>query len=325
MPIQKITAISGIAKQSAKGTLAANPAFAHGLTGGSPISVEASQNAIEVTSGKRAFHNVNRESVANGASIESLGYMRSLGLYLLGAIGSDTVTGAGPYVHTYATGDLPYLSVFAKGIGNTIQAVRDCKVDELTLKWDGAKPVELTVKVAGTVFSYPATFTPTVDETGSESFLIPVGGTFEVDVVGSTLASARVVGGELTIKNNVEATIKSSSVEADDIFEGVQDHSLKLTIIPDNLDDFRKTITGGAAGTSVASTAPTGSVALTFKENADSGQLTVTGSKVAFMTAFPDADPKGGAVEIELAGMALMPAGGSAPLVYALTNGQATY
>lgn len=325
MPIQKITAISGVAKQSAKGALAANPTFAHGLTGGAPISVDANQSAIEVTSGKRAYSNVNRESVKNGASIQSLAYLKTLGLYLLGAFGTDTVTGAGPYVHTYATGDLPYLSVFSKGIDSTIQAVRDCKVDELSLKWSGAKPLELSAKVQGTVFSYPSSFTPGTDETGSESFLVPVGGTFSVETVGGSPVSARVVGGELTIKNNVSPTMGSASVEADDVFEGVQEHSIKLTIVPDSLADFRKTVTGASNGNSVSQSVPTGSIALTFKENAGTGQLSVTGSKVAFTTAFPEADPKGGAVQIELAGIAIMPAGGTAPLVYALTNSQATY
>lgn len=325
MPIQNITAISGIAKQSAKGTLAANPTFAHGLTGGTPISVEPSHSALEVTTGKRAASNVIRENVVNGASIEAPAYMKALGLYLLGAIGTDTVTGSGPYVHTYATGDLPHLSVFAKGIDTTVQAVRDCKVDELSLKWEGSTPVELSAKFAGTVFSYPSGFTAGTDESGSESFLVPVGGSFQVDVIGSTLASARVVGGELTIKNNVSPVEPSASIEADDVFEGIQEHELKLTIIPDNLADFRKVITGSASGSAVSATAPTGSVSLTFKENNGTGSLTVTGSKVAFMTAFPDADPKGGAVEIELAGIAVMPAGGTSPLVYALTNSQASY
>ena len=325
MPIQKITALTGIAKQSASGSLAANPTFAHGLTGGSPLSVEPAQNPLETTVGKRAAYNVYRDTVANGGSVQSYAYLKSLGLWLLGAIGSDTVTGTGPYVHTYATGDLPYLSLFAKGIDTTIEAVRDCKVDELTMKWDGSKPVEMTAKLVGTVFSYPATFTPTTDESGSESFLTPLGGSFSIDVLGSTLVSARVIGGELTIKNNVQPIDPSATVEAGDVWEGVQEHSLKLTIVPDNLAEFRKTVTGGAAGTSVSVTAPTGSVSLTFKENNGTGQLAVTGSKVAFMTSFPDADPKGGAVEIELAGMAVMPAGGTAPLVYALTNGQATY
>jgi hypothetical protein len=325
MPIQKITAISGVAKQSAKGTLASQPTFAHGLKGGRPVSVEPSQKALDVTAGKRAAYNVYRDKAVNGADLQSLSYMKTLGLYLLGALGTDTVTGTGPYVHTFATGDLPYLSVFAKGLDSTIEAVRDCKVDELSLKWQNSDPVELGVKVLGTVFSYPSTFTPTNDETGSESFLVPVGGTFSVDVLGSTLVSARVVGGELSIKNNVEAIDPSAAIEADDVYEGVQEHMLKLTIVPDDLSLFRKTVTNGASGTSVALVAPTGSVSLTFKENNGTGQLVVTGSKVAFLTAFPEADPKGGAIEIELSGIAVMPSGGTAPLVYALTNGQATY
>jgi hypothetical protein len=325
MPVQTITAITGVAKQASKGTLAANPTFAHGLNGGSPISVEPTHSALEVTAGKRVSYNVIRESMASGASIEAPAYLKSLGLYLLGALGSVTTTGTGPYVHTFATGDLPYLSIFAKGLDTTIEAIRDCKIDELSIKWENAKPLTISVSAAGTVFSYPASFTATTDEVGSESFLVPVGGSFQIDTIGSSPVAARVVGGELIIKNNVTAIDPSSQIESDDVFEGIQEHELKLTIIPDNLSDFRKTITGSANGTTVSATAPIGSVALTFKENNGTGQLVVTGSKVAFATAFPDADPKGGAVEIELAGIPVMPAGGTAPLVYALTNAQATY
>lgn len=325
MPLQKITAIVGVAKQASAGTLAANPTFAHGLMGGSPVQVEPQQAALEVTAGKRATYNVVRDTVNNGADIQAPAYMKSLGLWLLGALGTDSVTGTGPYVHTYSTGDLPYLSIFTKGLGSSNEGIRDCKVDELSLKWDGSKPVEVSVKAVGTVFSYPSTFTPTTDETGAEAFLVPVGGTFQIDVLGSTLATARVISGELTIKNNVSPIDPSASIEAIDVWEGVQEHSLKLTIVPDDLAEFRKTVTGGAAGTSVAAVAPTGSVSLVFKENNGTGQLAVTGSKVAFLTSFPDADPKGGAIEIELAGIAVMPAGGTAPLVYALTNQQASY
>lgn len=401
MPVQNFTAVAGVAKQASKGTLATAAAYAHGLTGGSPIQVEVSQSPVEVTAGRRAQYNVFRDAVNNGSSIETLGYMRSLGLYLLGAIGTDTVTGIGPYVHTYSTGDLPYLSVFTRGIDSTNEGIRDCKVDELTLKWEGSRPVDLSVKLNGTVFSYPASIAPTsvnissiafaittatyttatnhgltagqsvtvtgataagnngvftvatapttttftvsnaagsaqagaagtitawADETASESFLVPVGGTFQLDVSGSTLASARIVGGELSIKNNLSGIEPSAQVERDDNYEGVQEHSLKLTIVPDNLNDFRKAVTGGAAGTTVSLTAPLGSVSLLFKDNSiTANQLLVTGSKVAFMVAFPDADAKGGPVQIELAGMAVMPTAGVVPLTYALTNGVATY
>lgn len=326
MPIQKITAIVGVAKQASSGTLSANPTFAHGLMGGSPVQVEPQQATLDVTASKRAAYNVVRDTVNNGSDIQAPAYMKSLGLWLLGALGTVSTVAGTPNTHTFATGDLPYLSIFTKGLSSTNEAIRDCKVDELSLKWDGSKPVEMSVKAVGTVFSYPASFTATTDETSSESFLVAVGGTFQVDVIGSTLADARVISGEITVKNNISPIDTSASIEAADVWEGVQEHTLKLTIVPDDLAEFRKVVTGTSNGTSVSSSAKTGSVSLIFKDNGSStGQLKVTGDKVAFLTSFPDADPKGGAVEIELAGIAVMPSSGTAPLVFELKNAQVSY
>lgn len=325
MPITTITAVAGVAKQTARGSLPANPAFAHGLMGGAPIVVEASQSPMEVTTGKRAQTTIIRESVKSSIDVQSPAYLKSLGLWLLGAMGTVTTTGSGPYNHQFATGDLPYLGVFVKGIGADIEAIRDVKIDELTLKWENAKPLELSVKGMGTVFSYPATFTPGTDETGSDSFLVPVGGQFGYDPIGSTIATARIIGGELTIKNSVATIDASGSVVSADVQEGLQEHTLKLTIVPDNLADFRKTITGSANGTTVSESVPFGSVSLEFKENAGNGSLSIDAQKVAFLTAFPEADPAGGVVEIELAGTAVIPAGDVSPVTYTLSNTQASY
>lgn len=326
MPISTVSAVVGVAKQSARGTIAANPTFAHGVKGGAPISVEASQAPLEVTTGLRASANMARESVKPSSDIQAPAYLKSLGLYLLGALGSCTTTGAGPYEHTFVTGDLPYLSIFAKNIGPNIEAITDAKIDELSLKWEGANHVEVGVKAMGTVFSYPATFTAGTDETASESFLIPVGGTFEYDPIGSSLASARVVGGEIIVKNNVETVDGSAKITPMDTHEGRQDVEVKLTIVPDDLADFRKVITGASNGTVASASVPVGSVSIEFVENnGGNGSLVVSGSKVAFMTELPEADPSGGAVEIELAGTAVVAPGGDAPLTFVLTNSQASY
>lgn len=326
MPISTVTAVVGIAKQSARGSLAANPAFAHGVKGGAPIAVEASQAPLEVTTGLRASANMARESVKPSSDIQAPAYLKSLGLYLLGALGTCTTTGSGPYEHTFVTGDLPYMSIFAKNIGADIEAVRDAKIDELSLTWDGANHVELGVKAMGTVFSYPASFTAGVDETASESFLIPVGGTFEYDPIGSSLASARIIGGEIVVKNNVATIDGSAAITPLDTHEGRQDVEIRLTIVPDDLADFRKVITGASNGTAATPSVPVGSVSLKFVENnGGTGSLEVTGSKVAFMTELPEADPSGGAVEIELAGTAVVADGADAPLTFVLTNGQASY
>jgi len=326
MPVQKITGIIGVAKQASKGTIAANPTFAHGLYGGSPFSVDAQQDMLDVTASKRVSYNVFRKAVVNGSDFKAPAYLKSIGLWLMGALGTDTATGAGPYTHTYSTGDLPYLSVLTKGLDTTIEGVRDCKVDQFGLSWKNSEPLEVSAKLLGTVMSYPATFTPTTDETGSDSFLVPVGGTFQYDLDGSTLATARVVSGELTINNNVSSIDPSAAVEADDVYEARQDHGVKLTIVPDSLADFRNAVTGTPAGTAAALVPTLGSFSLVFKENnAGAGTLTVTAAKCAFMCVFPDADPKGGAIQVELVGIPVMPSGGTAPVVYVLSNTQASY
>lgn len=321
MPVQKASHLVGVAKQAAKGALMANPMFVHGVTDGGLASANPKQSALEVTSGKRTRANVVRESVANGGDIKAPAYLKALGLYLLGALGGDVVTGTGPFVHTFSTADtLPYLSLFEK-FGGVMTAVRDAKIEELTLSWDGRKPLVLSIKALGTVFSYPLTFVGTTDETGSDSFLIPVGGVFQYDVDGSVLATARVNKGELSVKNVVDAVELSASIEADDMFEGLQEHSVKLTIVPDDLNDYRTALTGSPAGATSAVVPPLGGFSLLFKENGGTGQLLVTAAKVAFDIAWPKGDSKGGAVELELVGLPV----GNAPVVYALTNQQATY
>ena len=325
MPVQKATALVGFAKQTAKGTIAANPTFAHGIGGGKPIIVDPKQDVLDVTAAKRTAYNIIRDSISEGASFQSPAYLKSVGLYLLAALGTDTVTGSGPYLHTYSTGDLIYYTCFAKGLDSTNEAIRDCKMDQLSLKWDGSQPLELNVATIGCVFSYPASFTPGTDETGSESFLVPVGGTFQYDLDGSTLATVRVTKGELSINNNVAGIDPSAAIEADDVYEGRQDHGVKLTIVPDNLTDFRNVITGAPAGTTAAVVPTTGSFSLLFKENNGAGTLTVTSSKCAFLCSFPEGDPKGGPVELDMVGIPVTPSGGTAPVVYALSNTQASY
>jgi hypothetical protein len=134
-----------------------------------------------------------------------------------------------------------------------------------------------------------------------------------------------VVKGELTVSNSCALVDLSAAIEADDIYEGEQVHGVKLTIIPDSLVDFRTVVTGSPTGTAAAAIPTTGSFSLVFKENNGTGTLTVAAAKCAFLCAFPDADPKGGPVEVELVGLPVMPAGGTAPVVYALSNAQASY
>lgn len=311
----------GIAKQAAKGTIAANPTFIHGLTGGG-ISASVNQEADQITSAYLAAAGAFRDKAENGADLKTRAWQKAIGLYLLAALGNDAVTGAGPYVHTITLGAaLNYFTVFEKKGDNAILAVKDCKLDELEISWDENKPLEVSAKWVGGALSFPATFTGTVDESDTTAYYTPVGGTFKLDLDSATPAVVPVKAGKLNIKRSIDTRYFSGAIEAQDTWEGLCEVETSLTVVPDDTTWWRTLVTGSAAGAGVQVNPVYGSFELTFVKGADS--LKLAGSNVAFMCDLPEADPAGGAAESELSGISYRAAG--TPLTATLTNTQATY
>jgi len=313
--------VLGVAKQTAKGAIAANPAFAHGLTGGG-LSVAITQEADAITSAYLAAAGAFREKAENGASIETRAWVKGLGLYLLAALGAVSTTGTGPYVHVFTLGSsLPYLTIFEKKGDNTIAAIRDCKIDELEIAWEENAPLTVSVKANGTALSFPASFTPTVDESDGAAYFAPVGGTFKYDVDSATPVVASIKGGKVAIKRGVEAKYYSGTIEAGDVHEGACVAEVSFTVEPDDLGLWRTIVTGSSSGAGVQSTPLYGSFEFTFVNG--SASLKLEANRVAFLCEMPEADPEGGAAESELSGICYRNT--ATPITATLTNQQATY
>jgi hypothetical protein len=314
--------VFGVARQSGKGALAANPTFAHGLTGGG-IKVDISQEADPITSAYLSPAGAYRDKIEAGAQVETRVWQKAIGLYLLGALGSDVVTGTGPYTHTITLGSsTPYLSLFEKKGDGSLHALRDAKVDELEISWEENKPLDLKVTTVAGVWSVPSTFTPAVDESDTANYYVPVGGTFKYAVDSGTPAVAAIVGGKITIKRSAEAVFKSGTIEADDVQEGGCSVELSLTVLPDDMALWKNVVTGSPTGTSIQTTPLYGSAEVAFTKGADS--LKLAAGSVAFLCDMPDADPAGGSAKVELVGTAYRGAAAS-PITATLINTQATY
>lgn len=322
MAIQSALAQVGIAKQSAKGTAASNPTFAHGLTSGTILTVEVAQELEEHTSGNRISDRVNRTGVMPGVDFSCRAHSKTLGLYLYGALGAVATTGASsPYTHTFTTADdLPYLTAFGK-MGSNIYGVQDLKIDELTLSFEEAQPVEIAISGMGTVADYAASFSAGTDDTAS-SYFYAASGTFKLDVDSDTPVTAAIRNGEISIANALEGIMLSGSISPSDIFPGRQEIECSFEIVPENLNDWRTIATGSSSGETASATPVYGSFEIAFTNGTDT--LTLTATKVAFVCDFPDADPAGGAVSLSLEGLVVKPSAGSA-LSVALVNGQASY
>lgn len=322
--IQSAIALAGIAKQAAKGSAAAAPTFGYGVRGGSVAQISVEQELEDLTSAKRIAPSVTRTAVATGQDFTTRAFPGSLGLWLLGALGSVATTGAGPYVHTITPADdLPYMTLFGK-LGASIFSVEDAKIDELVLSWTESQPLEVALTALGCGLGFPGTFTPGTDES-RETFLTAASGTFKMDVDSDTPVVARIVGGEISIANALEAIRLSGSIVPEDVFPGRHEFGVTLTTRPTNLDDWRTVLTGSAAGTDPSEVTVYGSFEITFTL-AGGEQLVITADRVAFTAEFPEAQPSGGAVELELTGMVVQPATGADPAItFELTNDVTSY
>jgi hypothetical protein len=322
MPLQKRIAFAGISKQTAKGAAAATPTFGLGIRGGATLRVELDQENDGITFASRVSADDNRLSVVSGAAIQTRAWPRSIGLILLGALGGDVVTGSGPYTHTITPGaSLPYLTLFSQ-LDTEYHKVADCKINQLTVGWSERAPVEVEFDMMGiTTTLYTSSWTPTNDENGQVRF-IPPGGVFQVDTSSASPATAKIAGGRITINNNLVPIPLSVSVLPDDIFEAEAALDIELRLIPTDTTEWRKIITGTSGGTTATGTTIYGSFSEKFTIDA-SNDLTISGTRVAFMADYPEADPAGGPAELTLTGRIKKPAG--AALTAVLINSVASY
>jgi hypothetical protein len=325
MGFQRGLARVGLAKQAAKGTAVTPPAFAFGVAGGTVFQAEIDQDREELTlSDALVAPAAVRSGVVPGADFPTRAFPRSLGLLLLGALGTDVVTGTTPnFTHTLTPAtDVPYLTLTGE-LGGFAAQVRDCKVGELEIAWDGNDPLEVSASLVGTVLSFPGSFgTPGTDDQRAQT-LTPCGGTFLLDAGSGTPVAAPIRAGTIGIGNNAEPVMLSGDAQPGDVFVGAKEIDASLTIVPDNLNEWRKVLTGSAGGAAVSCLPVYGSFDVLFQIDANTS-LRLAAGRVAFVTDFPEADPGGGPAELELAGPVVSPASGAA-LTATLKNSVASY
>lgn len=323
MPLNRKIALIAFDRQvSGKGTMAATAKYGFGLAAGSLLREEMTQGPVPLTISSRMPPSVQRTGYLHTVEWESLLWPQSAPLLFFGALGAIASTGTvDPFTHTVTrAATLPYLTAFAR-LDTEYHKIRDVMIDELTISWDGTELVRCRGRGVGTVGAfYQSAFTVTNDESTSQSFF-PAGGTFEVETLGSTPATADITGGELTIRNNIQPVRFSRALEPQDVWPGSQDVTLRLRLIPADTTLWRKILTGSSSGTSVANSPSYGSAHILFTLGVTPARsLDILLTRVAFRGDYPDPDPNGGPVELEIEGDVVVPQTGE-PITVTIQNG----
>jgi hypothetical protein len=311
----------GFTKQSAKGTAATSAKHQIGVNSGQVASLEINEEDLPITWASRLLEGHDRISAAPGASFETLAMPKSIGTLLMLALGADTVTGSGPYEHKFTPAlVLPYGTFFARKDAEYFK-VADARVSELELTWELTGALRVSVTVAGCSYEFLAD-AYTVDANGDErpqgGVLKGAGGTFTVH--GQSLT---IRGGTISIAQNVEPVFGSDSVLPKDVFPGMTTVDVSLTVVPDNLQEFRRVVTGTTAGTTIATTPFYGACQLGFKVPGSTAELEIAINHMKSMVAFPDTSAQGGPVELAVEGSVANVTSGDA-FSFTLTNDVST-
>ena len=316
--------IVGVAKQSGAGVLAANPTFAHGVSTASDPSIAINQADDPQTSAAPTAPGAYRSGVDEKFTFETRAWQKAIGLYILGILGNDAVVGTGPYTHSLTQGlAVPYLSLFSKKGDGAIMAMRDCKVSKLEWSWTDNQPVVVSIEADGCVLSFPSTFVPGADESGTLGYYTPVGGTFKYDVASAVPVAALVTGGKITVQRDVNTPVFSGAIEPGDALEGNLNVDVSLDCIPSDTTLWRKIVTGAVGGAAIATVPQYGSFEVSFAKGADS--IKWGAANVGFLGDLPNADAKGGAGQMTIAGGCYPAAPGGTPITATLINTVATY
>lgn len=323
MGLNLALSVLGLAKQASKGAVVAQPAYVMPLLGGNAADFEPEQKLDELTSGTIESISGYRSGIGFGAAGKARAYAKILGLMLLGAMGSDTVTGTGSFTHTYSFGIPPWLTAWGQAGAANYVCLSDAMLDELTLSWEGTDPLEVEAVLLSCGLALPTTITPVADETFSPYF-VPIGGSFQLDAGGAVPVDAPLAGGEFKIGRGCEAFYASGSVLPSDIDPKALNLDVKLKVrAATDLAVWKTTLTGTPAGTTPSQTIVWGSYLVKFMCGAD--ELTVKSQKCAFTCKFPEGDPKGGAPVLELTGLPVKKDAATPSLEVILKNTVASY
>lgn len=315
MGVNKAIALVGLALQAARGSAQDQPSFAHGIYGGK-IGPELKNADDPVTSSYRFSTSGYRESIENGGDYTCPAYFKTIGCYLYGVMGGvDTVAGT----HTFTVADtLPFWTFWAALDDGRIVRLDDSKISEVSIKWEGNKPAEVSVTLLGCEMfglragDEPVTMVPLVTEGGDDRFT-PVGGSFKVAVDG-VAAEAQITGGEIKMTNKVERRVVSGSLQANDVQEATFEAEITVTVMPDDLD-----LWADACSDEIVYGA------FEFGFGIGDETLVLSGDRVPFVVPPYDVDPGGGSVELELTGLAKGTIAGASPITAVLENSVTAY
>jgi hypothetical protein len=308
------------AKQAAQGTaatVAAGTTHKVPFTGGNIHPVRETDNLSETDANRdQGVAYVTTTGVEGTPEV----YVRdaSIGLFLLGALGADAVTGTTNYVHTITPANtLPYMTFWRMLSGTLWEQYKDCQISSLTVSAEAGAPLTAAVGVQGLTPTRLTTDPDVGNVAPLASSAVYSFNDAAVTLGGS--ATALIRSFELTIENNVTRQ-QTDDVVPIDVVPGTREVTLTFDLIFANLNEYNNFHYGATAGTTVVSSIFTTSAVFTFTKGANN-EISFNLPVIAYTELDPEPNAGGDPIVVSVSAVGMR---SGSPIVTATVKNQIT-
>lgn len=337
MPGESLKAgVLAFGKQTAKGTPLANPTFAFPKLGGG-VANQMDLAELSLTGPSLSRFGQYKQRAWGGGTVQFLAHPEGLGLLLYECMGAKSVTGAGPYVHTFTMADtIPNanpLTVWDM-VANKWMKFTDMWVNRIKFAGASGNYIECEADFLGLTYTDAGNTPPTFTLADPEPRFKYIGSTTKAEADNATPATmTNITAVEIEIDRALEAQY-GGAITPYDIIPNDRAINTTLQIVYDSAqqawDFYNWSATGQAAtGGTASQSLPAGSFDVTFGRHPVSGtrklQLATNGAVWQYAVQRPEASSSGGPAVMEAIGQLVRPSGGGTELTVTLENDTATY
>lgn len=304
----------GLAKQAAEGTIATVATYEFPVFSGRPQPVQSIAR-VEVTDAASIVGDPYKQSGEHWeATFDIPAYANVLGALLQALWPTDTISGAGPYTHTFSgLGSAPsWYALYQTAPGSMLETFEGGLSAGLGFSFDETGgPLRIQGKFVGKRPT-KAAHTITTNVALTDGFFTATGGVLKYEEDNATPVTAtNIQKATVTVDRAASALATADGVSVAYMAQGRVDPSFTLTLLYSTWDAYQATFYGSTTGTAPSSTIVKGSVELNFVHSVQAGwsfKLTIPSAVLAADPPQPDAS--GGPLTVNINGYATRPGSG---------------
>jgi hypothetical protein len=310
--------IWGVSKQTNEATVATTEQYGLPVYSGRSMPVQSTAR-VEVTDATSMAPDPYKQGDEHwAADVVVPAFGAPLGRLLSGLWTTDTISGAGPFVHTFSalgTSAINWFTTYNTDLlgGSAEETFEAGIMSQFSISGDGTGgPARVGVQYVGKRPSYAAFTNATPQVVATDGYYTFSGAVLQYEVDSSTpVTETNIQSLTLTVPRPVTPIATADSVSVNFLSLGKIEPTVSMTLLMDDHEAYRATFFGAVGGSAPSSTLVKGSVKFNLVHSiTGTHSASFTMDSVILMAEPPQPDPAAAPLTVTINGVITKPATG---------------